>query len=682
MGRGPGAAAWAASTTNPRTAPLKGVISAADIAAFAWPDPRDPGRFAGMAERARHIREVERRAVFVGSLCAGVTEMHFRLRGYEDGYMDLAADPALARQLMERITELKLAYWEQVLDEIGDVIDVAAEADDLGAQHAPLFSPRTYREIVKPLHAELVRYIKSRSRARFFLHSCGAIRDLIPDLIEIGVDCLNPVQVSAAGMDTAELKAEFGGDITFWGGAVDTQGVLARGTPDEVARGGAPAHRRPQAGRRLRLRQRPQHPGARARSRTSWPCGRRSRRPAAMPEPTLVASVSGRLVLGDAVRPGPCAGRGRPHRRHRGRPGGARPTSPSRPASSTSTSTAGAGTTPWAGRDALDGMARALARRGVTSFLPTSVTASFERLDGLRRRAFASWMPAAPARRRGAARLQHGGAVPRRVAQGRPPGRPAAPSGRPRRGRRWPTFLEGLRVITIAPELPGALELIARLAARGVRVSLGHSAATVAQARAGYAAGAVTTTHLFNAMGGVDPSRARAGRWRRCSTTPPGSSSSPTRLHVDPELWPLIWRLKPAERVLLVSDAIALAGSGRTHGWLGELEVRVDGDRVTLVEGGNLAGSVTALDLELRNLVRAGIPLPDAVRGRQHQPAELLGLTDRGRLEAGPARRPRGARRDARASAASCATGRGSSSRRPESGARAPVAGRRGPGAV
>ena len=216
------------------TAPLEGVIGPADVTAFAWPDPQDPGRFRGMADRARHIREVERRAVFVGSLCAGVTEMHFRLRGYEDGYMDLAADPALARQIMEKVTELKLAYWEKVLDEIGDLIDIAAEADDLGAQHAPLFSPRTYREIVKPLHAELIRYIKSRSRARFFLHSCGAIRDLIPDLIEIGVDCLNPVQVSATNMDTATLKTEFGKDITFWGGSVDPQGTLARGTPDEV----------------------------------------------------------------------------------------------------------------------------------------------------------------------------------------------------------------------------------------------------------------------------------------------------------------------------------------------------------------------------------------------------------------------------------------------------------------
>jgi N-acetylglucosamine-6-phosphate deacetylase len=107
------------------------------------------------------------------------------------------------------------------------------------------------------------------------------------------------------------------------------------------------------------------------------------------------------------------------------------------------------------------------------------------------------------------------------------------------------------------------------------------------------------------------------------------------RLHVDPAVWPLIWGLKPAERVLLVSDAIALAGSGDSRGLLGELEVRVDGEMVTLVDGGALAGSVTAMDLELRNVVRSGVPLPDAVRAAAANPAELLGLTDRGRLEAG-----------------------------------------------
>ncbi len=292
----------------------------------------------------------------------------------------------------------------------------------------------------------------------------------------------------------------------------------------------------------------------------------------------------------------------------------------------------------WGGHDAmggpdgLDGMARALARRGVTSFLPTSVTASFELLttfaDTVR-----GWMPGAPAD--GAEPLGFNMEGPF-LAESRKGAHPAALLRHPADldEDRLATFTEGLRVITIAPELRGAPELIARLAARGVRVCLGHSAASVAEARAAYAAGAVSTTHLFNAMGGVvhrDPGLALAAllddkAWVELIAD---------GLHVDPELWPLIWRLKPADRVLLVSDAIALAGSGMTRGWLGELEVVLDGGRVTLVEGGNLAGSVTALDAELANVVRAGIPLADAVRAASTNPADMLGLADRGRLAAG-----------------------------------------------
>jgi uroporphyrinogen decarboxylase len=111
---------------------------------------------------------------------------------------------------------------------------VVGEADDLGGQNGPLFSPRTYRELVKPLHAELLAFIRARTTAKVFFHSCGAIRDLLPDLIEIGVDVLNPVQVSAAGMDTAGLKRDFGHDLAFWGGGVDTQGVLGTSAPGEV----------------------------------------------------------------------------------------------------------------------------------------------------------------------------------------------------------------------------------------------------------------------------------------------------------------------------------------------------------------------------------------------------------------------------------------------------------------
>jgi uroporphyrinogen decarboxylase len=111
---------------------------------------------------------------------------------------------------------------------------VVAEADDLGAQHALLFSPETYRSLVKPLHRELFAFLHARTKAKVFLHSCGAIRELLPDLIEIGVDIINPIQVSAAGMETAELKRDFGRDLVFWGGAVDSQGTLGRGTPAEV----------------------------------------------------------------------------------------------------------------------------------------------------------------------------------------------------------------------------------------------------------------------------------------------------------------------------------------------------------------------------------------------------------------------------------------------------------------
>ena len=97
-----------------------------------------------------------------------------------------------------------------------------------------LISPAMYRRICKPLHKQLFDFIHARTKARIFFHSCGAIRPVIPDLIEIGVDVLNPIQVSATGMDSAELKREFGNDIVFWGGAVDTQRVLGDGTPQEV----------------------------------------------------------------------------------------------------------------------------------------------------------------------------------------------------------------------------------------------------------------------------------------------------------------------------------------------------------------------------------------------------------------------------------------------------------------
>jgi uroporphyrinogen decarboxylase len=121
-----------------------------------------------------------------------------------------------------------------MFDTIGDTIDVAGTADDFAGQQNMLISPRSYRKLAKPRHKELFDFIHKRSNAKIFFHSCGSIRPVIPDLIEIGCDIINPVQVSAAGMDSAELKREFGKDITFWGGGVDTQRVLGTGTPEQV----------------------------------------------------------------------------------------------------------------------------------------------------------------------------------------------------------------------------------------------------------------------------------------------------------------------------------------------------------------------------------------------------------------------------------------------------------------
>jgi uroporphyrinogen decarboxylase len=213
--------------------PLAGEVDLAAVEAYVVPDAADPARYAGMGDDARAIA-AEGRAVAVGSICGGLTEGLFKIRGFEEGYMDLAADPVLARRVMERVLEVKLAYWERALPEVGPDVDVLVEADDLGGQDRTLFSPRTYRELVKPLHRELFDYLHARTDAKVFFHTCGAVRDLLPDLIEIGVDILNPVQVSAAFMDTAELKREFGRDLVFWGGGVDTQRVLGAGSPEQV----------------------------------------------------------------------------------------------------------------------------------------------------------------------------------------------------------------------------------------------------------------------------------------------------------------------------------------------------------------------------------------------------------------------------------------------------------------
>ncbi len=214
--------------------PLKDAQTIADIEKYNWPDPVDPTRFVGMAERASHAAQVEQQGVFMGGLSAGIMEMAAWMRGFANYFADFANNDKLLVALMRKVMELKKAYWEKALAAVGDNIDAVNEADDFAGQFRMLISPATYRRLVKPLHRELFDFIHARTKAKLFFHSCGSIRPVIPDLIEIGVDILNPVQVSATGMDSGELKREFGKDITFWGGGVDTQRVLGDGTPEQV----------------------------------------------------------------------------------------------------------------------------------------------------------------------------------------------------------------------------------------------------------------------------------------------------------------------------------------------------------------------------------------------------------------------------------------------------------------
>jgi len=203
---------------------------------YSWPGPDDPSRYAGLRERARTLHE--RMPYALVGICDLATDILARpqwIRGYAESMLDLAADPDFAEAFLERLTQIAVRAWSHFLDEVGEYLDVVTFYDDLGMQDRPLISPAMYRRLVKPRHARIIETIKTRTKAKVFMHSCGAVSELIPDIIEIGVEILNPVQVSAAGMgNTAELKRRYGKNLAFWGGVCDSQRVLPFGTLAEI----------------------------------------------------------------------------------------------------------------------------------------------------------------------------------------------------------------------------------------------------------------------------------------------------------------------------------------------------------------------------------------------------------------------------------------------------------------
>ena len=159
-------------------------------------------------------------------MCGGPFEQACRSRGYSRCLTDLYADKKFARKLLDGITELDIGFWDTYLSAIGDHVQIVAQGDDLGMQDREYISPAMYKEFIFPCHKRLFDFIKSKTKAKRWLHSCGSIRGIIPYLIEAGVEVLNPIQSGARNMDVGELKQEFGNEISFYGGGFDVQRML------------------------------------------------------------------------------------------------------------------------------------------------------------------------------------------------------------------------------------------------------------------------------------------------------------------------------------------------------------------------------------------------------------------------------------------------------------------------
>lgn len=204
--------------------------------AYTWPQPDPPEYNARLREQARFLYENTDYAL-VGSaiIGGGIFEQPARIMGLENFLMALVTEPQFADRMMEQITEIYIESCNNYLDQVGEYLTVFTYWDDLCGQNGWLIAPEIYRKRIKPRQRRLLEAIKKKTDAKVYYHSCGAVFDLIPDLIDVGFDILNPVQVSARGMDTRRLKETYGQDITFWGGGVDTQHVLPFGTPQDVA---------------------------------------------------------------------------------------------------------------------------------------------------------------------------------------------------------------------------------------------------------------------------------------------------------------------------------------------------------------------------------------------------------------------------------------------------------------
>ena len=205
-----------------------------DLDDYEWPNPSELFGCSGIRSQTQQLHKEGEYAI-VGSMGSpgNIFEQSWYLRGMTEFFMDLVDNKEFAHALMSKITEIRKQNAELFLREVGEYLDVFQLADDLAMQNGPYMSPDLYREMIKPYQIELFQFVKSRTPAKIYYHSCGSITRLLDDLIEVGVDILNPVQVTAENMETDQLKQRFGKSLSFWG-AIDTTEILPNGTSDDV----------------------------------------------------------------------------------------------------------------------------------------------------------------------------------------------------------------------------------------------------------------------------------------------------------------------------------------------------------------------------------------------------------------------------------------------------------------
>jgi uroporphyrinogen decarboxylase len=200
---------------------------------YEWPDPVNPKVVEGLREQAKKLKKENKYAIVGDMVNTGIFEPSHYLRGFENFLMDVMINEDIACYILEQMLKYQCKRYEEYLNEVGEYLDIVFVGDDLASTQSTLISPQVYRNIVKPYQKEYFKFIKSKTKAKLLYHSCGNITPLIEDLIEIGVDILNPIQVNANDMDTKMLKERYGDRLCFCG-AIDTNKVLPKGSVQDV----------------------------------------------------------------------------------------------------------------------------------------------------------------------------------------------------------------------------------------------------------------------------------------------------------------------------------------------------------------------------------------------------------------------------------------------------------------